>query len=48
VAGSSFTVGKPLAKGTYRWQVEAFNSEDRKLSESADDIKFTITDGAAP
>src|SRR5882724_6542072 len=45
---SSFALDKPLQKGTYRWQVEAFNKEDRKLSESADDIKFTITDGMTP
>jgi hypothetical protein len=48
VEGTSFAVDKPLQKGTYRWQVEAFNNADRKLSESGDDIKFTITDGAAP
>ena len=45
VEGTSFAVTKPLQKGEYRWQVEAFNNADRKLSESADDIKFTITDG---
>jgi hypothetical protein len=48
VEGTSFGIDKSLQKGTYRWQVEAFNREDRKLSESSDDIKFTITDGAAP
>jgi hypothetical protein len=42
----SFSLNKPLQKGTYRWQVEAYNGSDQKLSESADDIKFTITDGA--
>lgn len=46
IEGTSFPVDKPLAKGTYRWQVEAFNSANQKLSESDDDIKFTITDGA--
>lgn len=40
--GTSFLVDKPLEKGTYRWQVNAFNSADQKLAESADDIKFTI------
>jgi hypothetical protein len=45
--GTSFGIDKPLQKGTYRWQVEAYNDADRKLSESSDDIKFTITDGAA-
>lgn len=44
IDGTSFKVDKPLQKGTYRWQVTAFNSDDRKLSESADDIKFTIAE----
>lgn len=48
VEATAFGVDKPLAKGTYRWQVEAFNGADRKLSESGDNIKFTITDGSAP
>ncbi|MDX6272694.1 MAG: hypothetical protein QOD28_3917, partial [Acidobacteriota bacterium] len=39
---TSFAVDKPLEKGTYRWQVEAYNGEDRKLAESGDGIKFTI------
>jgi hypothetical protein len=41
---TSFSLDKPLEKGIYRWQVEAFNKDDKKLSESADDIKFTITE----
>jgi hypothetical protein len=44
VDGTSFSIDTPLQKGTYRWKVEAFNGEDRKLSESADDIEFTITE----
>jgi hypothetical protein len=44
--GTTFSVDKPIQKGTYRWQVDAYNSADQKLSESSDDIKFTITDGA--
>lgn len=44
VEGTSFGLDKPLQKGTYRWQVEAFNKEDRKLSESSDDIKFTVSE----
>ncbi|HLE61539.1 MAG TPA: hypothetical protein VI750_00305 [Pyrinomonadaceae bacterium] len=43
--GTSFSVAKPLQKGTYRWQVVAYNGSDQKLSESASDIKFTISDG---
>jgi hypothetical protein len=42
VDGTSFGIDKPLEKGTYRWQVSAYNSADKKLSESSDDIKFTI------
>jgi hypothetical protein len=42
VEATSFAIDKPLEKGTYRWQVSAFSSEDRKLAESGDDIKFTI------
>jgi hypothetical protein len=40
--GTSFAIDKPLEKGTYRWQVTAYNSQDRKLAESSNDIKFTI------
>jgi len=47
VEATSFGVEKPLQKGTYRWQVSAYNSDDKKLSESSEDIKFTITDGPA-
>jgi len=42
VDGTSLSVDKPLQKGAYRWKVEAYNSEDRKLSESGDDIEFTV------
>ena len=42
IEATTFVVDKPLAKGTYRWQVSVFNKDDRKLSESADDIKFTV------
>ncbi|HEX8130748.1 MAG TPA: hypothetical protein VF527_16730 [Pyrinomonadaceae bacterium] len=42
IEGTSFAIDKPLEKGTYRWQVEAYNSSDRKLAESGDNIKFTI------
>ncbi|HEY6802683.1 MAG TPA: hypothetical protein VI306_03805 [Pyrinomonadaceae bacterium] len=45
VDGTSFSLDTPLQKGVYRWQVAAYNSDDRKLAESADDIEFTITDG---
>jgi hypothetical protein len=42
VEATSFSLDKPLEKGTYRWQVEAFNSSDKKLSESSNDINFTV------
>ena len=42
VEATSFVLDKPLEKGTYRWRVDAFNKDNRKLSESADDIKFTV------
>jgi hypothetical protein len=45
IDGTSFSVNKPLQKGTYRWQVTAYNGADQKLSESPGDIKFTISDG---
>ncbi|HEV7475942.1 MAG TPA: hypothetical protein VGN90_17935 [Pyrinomonadaceae bacterium] len=42
VEATSFGIDKPLEKGTYRWRVDAYNSSDKKLAESSDDIKFTI------
>lgn len=45
VDDTSYDLDKPLQKGTYRWQVTAYNGNDKKLSESSRDIKFTITDG---
>lgn len=42
IEGTSFALDKPLEKGTYRWEVNAYNSADRKLAESGSDIKFTI------
>jgi hypothetical protein len=46
VDGASFTLEKPMPKGTYRWELEAYNGDDQKLSENSNDIKFTITDGS--
>jgi hypothetical protein len=45
VEGTSFAADKPLPKGEYRWQMEAYNDADQKLAESGRDIKFTVTDG---
>ena len=47
VDGLSYVLDKPLAPGSYTCKVEAYNSNDRKLAESSDDIKFTVTGGAA-
>jgi hypothetical protein len=47
VDGLSYTLDKPLAPGSYTCKVEAYNANDIKLSESSDDIKFTVTGGAA-
>ena len=44
VEATSFGLDKPLQKGTYRWQVNAFNKDDKKLAESSNDIKFTVTE----
>lgn len=42
VEAVSFAIDKPLPKGTYRWQVTAYNGNDVKLAESSSDIKFTL------
>ena len=42
VDGTSYKSPKPLDKGSYQWEVEAFNAANRKLSESPDRITFTI------
>jgi len=42
VEGTTFKATKPLDKGSYRWKVEAFNSADKKLAESPDDITFAV------
>ncbi len=46
VEAASLAVDKPLPKGEYRIEVEAFNDSDQKLAECADDLKFTVTDGS--
>lgn len=43
IDGTSDTLDKPLKPGTYRIVVNAYNSNDIKIAESADDIKFTVT-----
>ena len=43
VDGTSYVLEKPLSPGSYTIQVVAYNGNDIKLAESADDIKFTVT-----
>jgi hypothetical protein len=43
VDGLSYVLDKPLTPGSYTCEVAAYNSKDIKLSESPDDIKFTVT-----
>lgn len=38
----SVVMDKPLKPGSYSVKVEAFNANDRKLSQSTNDIKFTV------
>jgi len=42
VDGTSYVLEKPLSPGSYTCQLVAYNGNDVKLSESADDIKFTV------
>lgn len=44
IEATTFPADKPLPKGEYRIQLEAYNDSDQKLSESAKDIKFTVTE----
>jgi len=43
----AYTLDKPLSPGSYTVKVEAYNGDDVKLSQSSNDIKFTVTGGAA-
>src|SRR5215210_2268419 len=47
VDGLSYTLDKPLTPGSYTCKVEAYNGNDVKLSQSSNDIKFTVTGDAA-
>lgn len=42
VDGTTFTPEKPLEKGGYRVQIAAFNANDHKLAECADQYKFRV------
>ena len=41
VDGTSFTVPRPLDKGTYMWRVEGYSSPTDKIAES-DHLRFTV------
>lgn len=43
VDGTSYLLDKPLSPGSYTIQVVAYNANDIRLAESADDIKFSVT-----
>jgi hypothetical protein len=43
VDGTSYVLEKPLAPGSYRCTVQAYNGNDVELSESADDITFSVS-----
>ena len=44
----TYAVSEPLTNGKYRLRVESYNANNRKLAETADDIKFTVSGGAEP
>ena len=46
IDGTSITLDKPLKPGTYSPRIEAYGANDRRLSQSSQDIKFTVTGGA--
>lgn len=43
VDGLSYALDKPLSPGSYSCKVDAYNSNDIKLAQSSNDIKFTVT-----
>jgi hypothetical protein len=43
VDGTSYGLDNPLAAGSYRVVIVAYNTNDVKIAQSADDIKFTVT-----
>lgn len=44
----TYAVTEELTNGKYRIRVEVYNAGDRKLAESSNDIKFTVTGGTEP
>jgi hypothetical protein len=43
IDGDTMAVDKPLQPGEYKCKIDAFNANDRKLAQSPDDLKFTVT-----
>jgi len=43
IDGTSYVLDKPLAAGSYRVAVTAYNSNDIKIAEGPDDLKFSVT-----
>lgn len=48
VDGNTFKADKPIEPGTWYFQLEAYNDQDQKLSQSKRDYKFTIDGAVAP
>ena len=48
VDDASYSVTDNLTNGKYRVKIEAYNDNNHKLAENADDIKFNVTGGAEP
>jgi hypothetical protein len=42
VDGTSYSTDKPLKPGSYSVKIEAYNANDRKLSQSSSDMKFSV------
>lgn len=47
VDGTSVSLDKPLVPGNYTAKVEAFTANDRRLSQTSQDMKFTVTGAPA-
>jgi len=45
IDGETMAVDTPLEPGTYTCRIDAFNANDRKLSQTPDDLKFTVSGG---
>ena len=43
IDGESMSVDAPLEPGIYSCRIDAFNANDRKLAQTPDDLKFTVT-----